>query len=191
MTSEEHQSLANVYALIGRLWLSEVDLDLLQQLAATAQHDSLLRDSFAVDESMLQPAGVEMLAVEYCSLFIGPKNHLPPYQSVWEAGQLQSETVASMNRFAEILDAPDIVDGSTMSDHVGYQLQLMGLVHQRASFQRSDELLELGQLFFSRHLCWQQPLLRSVIQRSGVGFYGSLATLTGELVDSEATFAGS
>jgi TorA maturation chaperone TorD len=184
MTSDEHQSLANVYALLGQIWLSEIDADTLRSIAAAP-----LNDAFGIDPDVVaNEESLESLAVEYCALFIGPKDHFPPYQSVWQTGQLQSETAASVREFAEAIDAGDLIDEASMADHVGHQLCVMGCIHAMLSEDKSDALAQLGNAFFQRHLSWIQPLAQSVSRRSGLKLYRSMATLTADLVASEQAF---
>jgi TorA maturation chaperone TorD len=184
MTPDQHRSIANVYSLLGQLWLSEIDAAALQAIASSSLAETFQMDTNLVDDQEY----LETLAVEYCALFIGPKDHFPPYQSVWQAGQLQSETAASVRAFAAAINASALIDESAMADHVGHQLVVMGCIHSLFSASESDPLLQLGTAFYQRHLSWIEPLSQSVSRRSGVKLYRSMATLTAELMVSEQGF---
>ena len=135
------------------------------------------------------PDFIEQLAIDYCALFIGPKEHLPPYQSVWEDGQLQTDTVDSIESFAEAVHFKSTED--VMADHLGYQLQLMGHITQQLS-TRSDntDLVDLAKEYFKRHLSWSDRLLSAAGRKSTTDFYNAMVGLTRDLLASEREYWG-
>ena len=116
----------HIYRLLARIWIREVDRNLILELSL-----SPLKESFVAAGVMLPvdagKATIEQLAIDYCQLFLGPKDHFPPCQSVWQTGQFQSEVVTSVRNFIEISNYPEqhIPDG-VMLDHLGVQLDVMG-----------------------------------------------------------------
>ena len=98
-TFDELQCLSQVYAIIARLWLREIDVELIAALNGTEFGNAFQ----SVGGLIPKMDSSEELAVEYCRLFIGPQEHLSPFQSVWEQRQLQSETTASAQSFAVAL----------------------------------------------------------------------------------------
>ena len=168
-----------MYRLLGRFWLREVDRELLRALRSPP-----LREAFT-DAGGVLPAGdddgtIEQLAIDYCRLFIGPTGHLPPYQSVWQGGQLQGTTAASMARFIDVVryDTGRLPRGM-MLDHLGVQLDVMGhILSQLTTGQIEKDLSALAATFFRTHLTWTADFLNIAPQRATTDFYRSTLALT-------------
>ncbi|MGB7347582.1 MAG: molecular chaperone TorD family protein [Pirellulaceae bacterium] len=184
MSPQQHESIANVYGLLGQLWLQEVDETLLQTLCETSLGESLgiSNDNDSIDQ----------LAVDYCALFVGPKNHLPPYQSVWQTGQLQSETSASVRAFDDALTGGAIIGQDAMADHLGWQLRFMSQLYQQLScaddVATTEALAQMGNAFFGQHLMWPKQLLVRARAQAQTQFFRSMIGLTGDLLSSEQDF---
>jgi len=194
----EWAAASGLYRLLARIWLSEVDRELL--LALTG---SQLKDVFQAAGGQL-PAGaherpiepiIDQLASEYCRLFIGPRGHLPPYQSFWEAGEFQAEPAVAMIRFSKQVGYPTPDSGhQVMPDHLGRQLDLMGFLLQTIDGQAaasttsasSVPLFRLTSQYFQNHLAWSGPLLLAVKQQTTCKFYQSICSLTNRFLKSEA-----
>ena len=102
LEAAERQQLAAVYELLGHLWGREADRSLLQTLAEptmkTAWEALGGYSPTEIDEAL-----IEELAVDYCQLLVGPKNHVAPIQSVWEDQTLQSQAVSSMKKYLSLI----------------------------------------------------------------------------------------
>ncbi len=198
MTSSDHPQSANdtaatasVYRLLARLWMREVDRPLLLALATPPLRDTFVDAGGVLPDSIAQ-ATIDELAIDYCRLLIGPSGHLPPYQSVWQTGQLQSQTVTSMQTFIEITGYQASAKSDlTLPDHLALQLDLAG--HITEQFQHSDRdtpdlatLDDLRRTYFATHLQWPSEFLQAVKSRSDSAFYGSLASLTESFLQQEA-----
>ena len=183
---DEAVALAGVYQLLARLWLREVDEQLLADLSRPP-----LRDVFTAAGGTLpkhvDTATLEELAVDFCQLFIGPANHLPPYQSVWQAGQFQSSPTEPMRRYTDWLGYD--ADG-VMLDHLGVQCDVMSRLLGSAplAMKATGELLRLAGTYFDLHLAWAFPLLESAVQRAETDFYQSTIRLTRDFLTSERAF---
>lgn len=182
MTPVQYQSISDLYALLSRLWLREVDQQLLMRML-----DSPVSQTLSVTEFSCDDDSIEALAVEYCQLFIGPKNHLPPFQSVWQTGQLQSEITDSVRSFAEAVGLPETPD-QEMPDHLGRQLEVMSQITKHLGNFDSDEMKELATEYFRRHLTWPKKLLAAAGQRSESDFYNAMIGLTSEVLSSETEY---
>jgi TorA maturation chaperone TorD len=190
LSSEEVAARSGTYRLLARLWLREVDRDLVRELRSPP-----LCDSFVAAGGIL-PAGddeptIEQLAIAYCRLFAGPADHLPPFQSVWKTDQFQGTATASMKNFIEVVgyDTKQLPSGM-MLDHLGVQLDVMRHILAQVSTWQSDteslgQVLELADSFFARHLLWPAELLEAAMRRAPSGFYRSLVVLTREFLKSE------
>ena len=174
--------LANASELLASLWLREVDESLVTQLAHPP-----LRQAFA-DAGGIAPAGDELedLAVEYCRLFVGPRDHLPPYQSVWQHGELQSKTAVSVEQFSRASGFHAHDDKPTMMDHLGMELAVMAQILRCRANETEDDLKQETEAmiaeFHQRHLRWCKPLTDAVEQRASTEFYRRLAKMTAEFV---------
>ncbi len=181
---------SGTYRLLARLWLREVDRDLVRELRAPP-----LSHSF-VEAGGVLPIGdddlaIEQLAIDYCRLFVGPTDHLPPYQSVWQNGQFQGTTIASMETFIDVVGYDvDTLPSGIMRDHLGVQLDVMGHILSQFSTRESEPDLhdlrsDLALKFFTAHLRWANELLDAAAQRATSDFYRSTVTLTRGFLDLE------
>ena len=179
-----------MYRLLARLWLSEVDENLLQNLLA-----SPLRNSFVAAGGILPATSgdqtVEQLSIDYCQLFIGPTDHLPPYQSVWQFGQFQGTTTVSMKRFIQIAgyDSEALPSGIIL-DHLGVQLDVMGhvldeVVSEPSNSRAVTTISEIANSYFAIHLRWPAELLAVAERRATTEFYRSVIEMTREFLDCE------
>lgn len=192
LSNESLLSLAGTYQLLARLWHDSVDQGL-----AEALHEEPVRTAFMSAGGSLPPLdreGLDDLAHDYCQLFIGPKNHLPPVQSVWADGTFQGTASTSMEMYLEVLgDAAHGFSRETppaIVDHLGVQLEVMGTICKALSEElqltRRESLESLGQQFFLGHLCWTSSLIARAAGQATTEFYGSLMALTGEFLDDQA-----
>ena len=181
---------SNTYRLIARLWLYEVDQELLQRLLAPPLSQPFV-EAGGLLPSDADEQTVEDLSIDYCQIFIGPSGHLPPYQSVWETGQLQGSTIESMQQYINIAGyVVEAIPSRAMLDHLGIQLDVMGYVlEQVASGQFDSEALEGLQdfaiSFFERHLSWPKDLLDGASSRATTDFYRSVIAMTQDFLESE------
>ena len=183
------ESVATVYALLGRLWMQEVDAPLLKGMAEEPLLSALSQLGLS-----LPSESVEQLAMEYCALFIGPKNALLPMQSVWQKTQLDSQSASSVAKFAELISY--VMPAPALWDHLGVQLDLMShlMLATRSQKKRDDEgkiADEVAAAFFERHLKWSSPLLLGTSQRARLPLYRSLAEITQQFLKMESNVRSS
>ena len=178
LTSESCIRLASVYQLLSLLWGKEVTLDLLQQLNEPDLRDAIVNLGGSVPSEVSEPI-VEELAIDYCQLLIGPKNHLPPVESVWVDGQFQAETAGSVTRYYELLPGFRANANSSMPDHIGTELQFMGELFQYAAVQENSEAYtSIADQFYEKHLGWTANFLQQVHAQAQTDFYRALAHVT-------------
>ena len=186
----DESARSSMYRLLGRIWLREIDRDFLSQLCS-----SPLREAFITAGGKLPAddsgAAVEPLAIDYCQLFIGPSNHLPPYQSVWQAGQFNGKPTDSMRKFIDGCgyDVTSLPRG-VMLDHFGVQLGVMGHVLSKGAALKPHSAeatvaRDVAIHFFHAHLRWAPPLLEAAAVRAGSDFYRSTISLTEDFLRSE------
>ena len=184
--SQDRLARSGLYRLLARLWLREADVHLLHQLGSGALGEAFL-NAGGVLPALVTGETVEDLAVDYCQLFLGPSQHFPPYQSVWQAGQFEGEASKSVREFAEVVryDATAAAPGG-MVDHLGVQFDLMG--HLLAADGDTTEAVidEMAAVFFAAHLMWPGTLLDAAQTRAQSEFYGSMLALTQSFLDLES-----
>lgn len=181
LTTERQSDFAAVsgmYELLSRLWLHEVDDEFVNELGG-----SDLRAAFeAAGGFVPDEADIEQLRTEYCRLFVGPRDHLPPLQSVWMRGELQSEITTSIEMFAS---AVRYESQETMHDHLGVLLGIMSRATELNSESTCEDSLDFAREFFRRHLTWTNELLAAAEGRAEHSFYESLAIMTREFLREE------
>ena len=189
-SGDEFTALAGFYQLLQRLWQSEVDAPLLAQLQDGPLAEVAGELKIPLDDGPPQQV-LEELAVSYCQLLIGPANHVPPYQSVWSDGQLQSAATTSMRSYLEIVGEQPT--DSSLVDHLGIQLQvMMRIVSELAAAQpESDRYRELQALacrFYHEHLTWPGKFLATAQQATDSPFYRAVARVTAEFLEQEEKY---
>ncbi len=187
---EDAASRSGTYRLLARIWLYEVDENVLRNLRKPPLGDAWLQAGghLPVDDHQQT---IEELAISYCKLLVGPKDHLPPYQSVWRTGLLQGEAIESMRQAVDVVgyDQSCLPRGIIL-DHLGVQLDVMGHILEEISTWQAEQkgleqVWEVAHSFFSAHLSWADDLLKAAEQRANHEFYRSCALLTRDFLHSE------
>lgn len=176
------EARAGVYELLSRLWLYEVDAGLQGELT-----DGSLADGWKeLGGPTIEGSQLEGLATEYCRLFVGPRDHVAPFQSVWQTGQHGSEAVASMNEYLEMLSEP-VAKLQDIPDHLGVQLLMMGVfLRCVAGTPASQDLRDLTTTFFAEHLAWPDAMLTAAGAKSESPFYQFLIEATADFLRDES-----
>lgn len=165
---------AAVYQLFSKMWAKELDADAL----LLCQSGEMLNEWKSLGGPDMDSASIdtESIAEDFCRFVIGPTNHLPPSQSVWTDGELQSEVVTQLDEFAAIVGFespwPEL-----LADHFANQLALMALALKASSETDSFRLanaMELINAIATTHLDWSKRFLVEVESRDNGDFYGSL-----------------
>lgn len=176
-----------VYRMLARLWATELTEPTVQLLASPDVSD-VWQSLGGCDPELLTPDRLDDLAEDYCRLFVGPTGHLPPIQSVWADGELQSDVVTSLTEFVSVCGYESPWSGQ-LPDHLGNELQLMGLALAKASLETESAAIDDARQFtatlLDRHLRWALPFAAQVTRRDEDGFYGQLALVTRAFLQSE------
>jgi len=175
----EFTARAGLYELYARILLRELDLNTLA-LFHTADWMTCL-SALEIDIPPVNDESVEALAVDYCKVFIGPKDFCPPYQSVWETGHLQSEVIDSMNEYLEIVSP---VTTESFKDHAGLQFEMMAKII-RAEAVADESLSQLPRAFFHDHIAWSERMFGLAASLAETDFYSGLLEAAQAFLTSE------
>lgn len=177
--SADQAELAATCRLVAGFWLNEVDQKTLELLRSQQVSEAWIELGGLVPEDASSSAEtVDQLAADYCQLLIGPKQHLPPVQSVWSDHVFQSKAASSTRKFYELYSGFE--RPGTIDDHLGCQLYFVGfLLDETNQDETASQVLEQ---FQREHLGWAEQLLDRVAQKAGTDFYRGLAVITGQLI---------
>ncbi len=177
INEDDHsQSLVGILKLLAELWAREVTADsvLLTNADVSREWQQLTGMLPGKIESM-----IDLLAEEFCRLFVGPKDHLVPLQSVWLTGDLQNSVVTNLSEFSALCGYrsgwPDL-----LPDHLANELMILATILEKGGLHtdQPDVVREIVLSFYQRHLEWAIPFLERVVSRDQNGFYRSVATVT-------------
>ena len=188
---EDAAARSGVYRLLARLWLREVDHGFLDRLSTPPLSELYVGAGGWLPEAF-DDETVEQLEIDYCRLFVGPVDHLPPCQSVWQSGQFQGSAVESMSRFMKVIHyAVDGLPAGIMLDHLGVQLDVMVRILEHLSALPADSkdreaVSELAQSYFAAHLSWPSQLFEAAASRASSDFYRCMIGMTREFLALDA-----
>ena len=185
---DQMPAVTGVYRLLARIWMREVD-DLLLRTLAEPALAKLFIDAGGTLPAENDVTILEPLEVDFCQLFVGPSQHIPTCQSVWESGRFQAAAQDSMNEFIAALGyrVADLPTG-IMHDHLSVQLDFMGHLTSLCATSEPtvlNDLVGIGRRFFRRHLSWQEPLFDAAERKAQTPFYRSAIRMTADFLQSE------
>ena len=192
---------SNVYGLLSFFYSHEPDESFIKNLDSS----SLLhfgRSKISGDkEFWAQPTDkiCEDLAVEYTRLFIGPKDHIPPFESLYnfkkgEIRQIWGTATVEVKKLIESAGLSFNKDYGGIPDHISIELEFMQkLVKKEAELwdeQKNGSLLfktiKLEKKFIDEHLkVWIPGFCQKVIEAARYDFYRNVAELTEDFVVTE------
>lgn len=179
---EVTKARANLYHLLSRIYLKEIEKDFL----------CALRDSnFLSPEALNKPDDTLLneLAEEYAALFI-VSGGLPPYESVRLKGLLYQEPSIEVERLYErcgliLKDKWKKI----FPDHLGLELEFMGYLCDREVEAEDSDITkwqEYQREFFENHLSrWCFEYLDDLEKCAYHPFYKEVAQLTREFLERE------
>ncbi|MFQ6069428.1 MAG: molecular chaperone [Candidatus Aminicenantales bacterium] len=182
--------------------MREPDVDFIGRFLSS-DYISLLSEKEASwdDEFWSKPQKTiaEELAVEYTRLFLGPKNHIPPYESLYnfkpgEAKQLWGSATVEVKKIIENSGLSLKKNYGGIPDHLGIELEFMQKVVKKEAelwkrpkaYSRLLKTLEVEKKFIDDHLeKWVPEFCRKVKKIASLDFYINFAELTAGFIFSE------
>ncbi len=142
----------------------------------------------------------EELACEYASLFIGPGEHIPPYESIYvpdssgKVGYYWGECTVDVKNWVEHYGLKIAEKFASIPDHISTELEFMQNVveQERLSWEKDDRetaerCIEVERAFFDKHINrWVRDFCERVIEAANLDFYKEIARLTKDFVSEEA-----
>lgn len=198
---------AALYGLVCRLFISEVDDELIDEMRKTPfparTGDASLDRGYELIVAYLSRHGqdaVHDLAIDYVRTFIGCENTAYsaayPFESVYTSEkrllmQEARDEVAALYKAAGMRVDPSWRDPE---DHVGLELQYMQLMSERcaeaARAGREEEarsLLVAQRNFLEDHLVsWVPMMIEDLREKAGTDFYRGLSYVTEGLLKTDA-----
>ncbi len=166
--SRQAQAISASLRLFASLFEREVHERLLGELVARREELSSVLDSdplIGLDLRDLNSAA-ETLAVEYCRLFIGPRGHLPPVESIVRGeGRFWGASTEKVVSFYEAAGVAPPQDSKLLPDHVAMELDCLALLQEQGRRAEAAELLR------EYLLCWLPDLIRHVERNATLAFY--------------------
>jgi TorA maturation chaperone TorD len=153
--------------LFASIFEREVDEKLLGELAARGQEiETVLGGDPLAGIDPGDAAAVEILAVEYCRLFIGPTDHLPPVESVVLGEErFWGPSTRAVAEFYRTVGLAPREDSKIMPDHISMELDCMAMLEET---DRRDQ----ASAFAREHvLKWVPLLAKHVSERATIAFY--------------------
>ncbi|MDO8445983.1 MAG: molecular chaperone TorD family protein [Deltaproteobacteria bacterium] len=191
----EAKARGNVYSLLSRVFMREVDKQFLDILKKRESIDAFRDHGFTFFEDLLSRREgdlIDELAVEFASLFlISPGRLLSPYESVQagKEGQLGGEASSKTLFFYKKAGFTIHERISLLPDHFAIELEFMGHLCERgdaANGAPASNSRELQARFIKLHLAnWYRPFLNRVEAAAGHPFYREFSIFTKGFLDSE------
>ena len=186
--SKPWESWSGVCGLLGQLWLRELDEPTLRLLNQQPVRDLYLQVGGWLPPPLCEPSvdsWLEQLGEDYCRLFVGPRGHRPPVQSVWQQGTFEGQAAESMEQYWQLLGwKPKTIGPSVPADHLGlqwltlaYGMNLCHLALQKGDPSR-EELPRLVTAFYRDHVAWGLEPAQWVQERAQTEFYRHLGQVT-------------
>ncbi len=193
----------NIYGLLSRIFICEVDARFLEELRQQKFINILKELGVDLGQAFLeQPIEeqLEDLAVEYTRLFLGPGKHLSPHESVYvstfsgqqdsKQGLLWGAATVKVNEFIEEVGYQLAADYPGIPDHLGVELGLMQQLAKReeTAWQAGDidqaaKLVAEQDYFLREHILkWVPQFCQQVATETVNDFYRVMAKLTQELI---------
>lgn len=175
----------NMYSFLSRIYLLEVDGELLDSMKTLKFPDDVenesLSDGYSLLDKYLKAAdetSLEELAVDYARIFLaaGVAQGLAafPYESIYSGSrrlmaQESSSEVSALYAAHGLLPNPESFN--TPSDHIGLELGFMAHLCQQGDSLQKD--------FFNNHLLnWHKGFCGDVEKYAHTDFYKGMAKIT-------------
>ncbi len=193
---------SNVYGLLATIFREPLSAATLASLREAGILD-LISEPLEDTEDILPEAGdsetLETLAIDFTQLFHGPRDHIPPYESVaadkTEGAELAGAAAASVR--ASIEDAGlECRDGfAALPDHISVELELMarllrdeGAAWSAGANKDAEILRQTVRHFLEKHVgAWGPDFADRAASKAETAFYRTISRLLADFLRTELT----
>jgi len=192
---------SDIYWLLASVYSQELDESFIENLDNSPLH-LLITKGGRWDKGFWAQSAQKIckeLAVEYTRLFLGPKNHIPPFESLYnyKEGEIRQIWGAAPVEVKKIIESSGLSfkkDYGSIPDHIGIELEFMQkLVKNEAQLwerEKNDsqlsKIIELEKKFIDEHLyIWIPDFCQRVIEAAKLDFYRNFAGLTRDFIMNE------
>ncbi len=175
---------AGVYELLGRLFASEPDAELLailQQIDGVDTSDGPLAMGWELLKQASTKADLDAVRQEYFDLFIGVgRGELVPFGSWYMTGFLMEKPLAALRADLRRLGIERQSGVRESEDHIAALSDAMSILI------RSNEPLAQQQQFFSDHIApWANSFFNDLQEANAARFYRSVGFFGASFIDVE------
>ncbi len=200
--SQKASQRSNIYGVLSSVFSQEPDKSFIKHLLEDKALRRLLAGGGMWDEKFWARSPQEIskdLAVEYTRLFIGPKGHIPPFESIYnfregESRQIWGTVTVEIKKIIEASGLSFKNDYEGIPDHIGIELEYMQkLVKKEAELWEKNEnnsqllkTIQQEKKFIEEHLDnWIPEFCQKVKQAAKLDFYKNFAEVTRDFINLE------
>lgn len=193
---------SDVYGLLSSVYSQEPDKGFIENVQNDKSLRLLIAEGGMWDEKFWAQSVKELyerLAVEYTRLFIGPKNHIPPLESLYnykegETRQIWGSATVDVKKLIESSGLSFIKNYGSIPDHISIEFEFMQkLVEKEGELWEKEnynsqlyKTIELEMRFINEHLkMWIPDFCQKVIGAAKLDFYKNFAKLTKDFIVTE------
>jgi TorA maturation chaperone TorD len=198
------QNREDTYGFLAGIFRAELNAEQIKEMIDKKMLDLMIDPGCKVDLSFIRDKPVEQaeedLACEYAALFVGPGEHIAPYESTFvpdstgRVGYYWGECTLDMKNWVEQYGLRISESFGSIPDHISIELELMQRIieQEKLAWQRDDSdtaarCVEVEKTFFNQHLVkWIPAFCDRVVEAARLDFYREIARLTRDFIQSEA-----
>jgi TorA maturation chaperone TorD len=200
---ERTRSREDTYGFLAGIFREELTAEQIREMIDSDMLNLMVDAGCSIDLSFRRNKSVEHieeeLACEYATLFIGPGEHIPPYESIYipdstgKVGYYWGECTVDMKNWVEHYGLGISEKFGSIPDHISVELEFMQklIEQERLSWENSDRgtterCIEVQRTFFHKHINgWVPTFCESVIEAANLDFYREIARLTKDFIGEE------
>lgn len=164
----DKKELATALRLFASIFHREVDSALLREIVLNRVDLRALlgRDPLEAVSLDNTEGTIELLATEYCGLFIGPRGHMSPVESVvLGEGRYLGDSTQAVSALYQSLGIAPSPDARIVPDHISMELDCLAILEESG---RHEEATAFARAHILR---WLPTLVLHINNRATLAFY--------------------
>ncbi len=200
---ERVRSREDTYGFLAGIFREELTVEQIKEMINTDMLNLMVDAGCTIDFDYYRNNSLEHieeeLACEYASLFIGPGEHIPPYESIYvpdstgKVGYYWGECTVDMKNWVEHYGLGISEKFGSIPDHISIELEFMQklIEQERLAWEKGDtgttgKCIEVEKTFFHKHInSWVPTFCERVIDTANLDFYRQVARLTKNFIEEE------